>query len=194
MSLATGDGMSALETENIPLIDCLMRKISAPLDAARQTSLSIWALKTTMVLDVINPKNRGHFYTRAECEGLHLNRTIPEQSYVWIGAYSRSGLSADGTDSSLNLPDVPKAAKASVSTFIIGYLAIQVVTIHNEPEHKNAPIEDVVLKAGPWDKLLLNIWPVGTRAVTWPPPLSFTHSGPLSIARLMDRWRIGKSV
>ncbi len=186
--------MSALEKENIPLIGSLMQDIAAPLDESQQTLLSIWALKTAMVLDSVNAKERGHYYTRAECEALRLNRTIPDHTNVWIGAYSREGYSADGTILSLDLPSAPKAAKASLSTFVVGHLPIQVITIRPEPQHNNTRIEEVKIRPGQWDKLLLSIWPVEKRSIMWPPPLTFNNSGPQSIATLFARWRLGKQV
>ena len=67
----------------------------------------------------------------------------------------RSGYSADGTIVWLDFPNAPKAAKASVSTFVIGYLVIQVVSVHHEPEHENAPVRGVTIRDGEWDKLLV---------------------------------------
>lgn len=186
--------MSALEVENIPLLGCLMQDVSAPLDPAQQTSLSAWTLKTAMVLDAINAKQRGRFYAREECERLRLYRSIPDQTYIWIGAYLRRGYHADGTILTLDFPNAPKAAKAVVSTFVVGHLAIQAITIRPEPQHMNIRVEDVQIRAGQWDKLLLRIWPVGTRPATWPPTLTFTNRGPLSIAQLIHRWRVGKPV
>jgi len=184
--------MSALEVENIPVMGCLMQDIAAPLDAAQQTSLALWAVEKAMVLDAVNAKKRGRFFTRNECEALRLHRRIPEQTVVLIGAYSRSGYSADGTIVWLDFPNAPKAAKANVSTFVVGHLVIQVVTIHPEPEHKSVLVEEVTVRDGEWDNLLLRIWPVGTRPVMWPSPVTFTNSGPRSIATLQNRWRTGK--
>lgn len=185
--------MSALEAENIPAIGCLMQDIAAPLDAAQQTLLALWAVEKAMVLDAVNAKNRGHFFTRNECDALRLHRRIPDQTVVQIGAYLRSGYSADGTIVWLDFPNAAKAAKASVSTFVIGHLVMQVVTIHPEPEHKNVLVEGITGRGGEWDKLLLPIWPVGSRPVTWPPPAMFTNNGARSIAMLQNRWRTGKN-
>jgi len=187
-----GGWMSALESENIPIIGCLMQNTAKPLDAAQQTSLALWAVEKAMVLDAVNAKNRGHFFTRNECEALRLHRRIPDKTVVQIGAYGRSGYSADGTIVWLDFPNAPKAAKASVSTFVMGHLVIQVVTVHHEPEHENARVQGVTIRDGEWDKLLLPIWPVGTRPMTWPPQATFSNSGASSIATLQNRWRIGK--
>jgi hypothetical protein len=184
--------MSALESENIPIIGRLMENTATPLDAAHQTSLALWAVMKAMVLDAVNAKNRGHFFTQNECEALRLHRRIPGKTVVQIGAYVRKGYSADGTIVWLDFPNAPKAAKASVSTFVIGHLVIQVVTVHHEPEHENARVGTVAIGDGEWDKLLLPIWPVGTGPATWPPQATFGNSGPSSIATLQNRWRMGK--
>ena len=61
-------------------------------------------------------------------------RRNPDSGYsftktvIQIGAYVRKGYKADGTIVWLDFPNASKAAKASVSTFVIGHLAIQVVT------------------------------------------------------------------
>jgi hypothetical protein len=187
-----GGWMSALESENIPIIGRLMENTATPLDAAQQTSLALWAVMKAMVLDAVNGKNRGHFFTQNECEALRLHRRIPDKTLVQIGAYVRSGYSADGTIVWLDFPNAVKAAKASVSTFVIGHLVIQVVTVHHEPEHENAPVQCVTIRDGEWDQLLLPIWPVGARPVTWPLRTTFNNSGPSSIATLQNRWRMGK--
>jgi hypothetical protein len=189
-----GGWMSAVEVENIPAIGCLMQDIATPLDAAQQTSLALWAVQKAMVLDAVNAKDRGNFFTRAECEALKDSRTIPDQTYVWIGAYQRSGYSADGTIVSLNFPNAPNAAKASVTTFVIGHLAMQVVSVHPNDQHKNVRVGEVQLREGEWDTLLVQVWPVGTRPLSWPPPLTFTNGGKRSIATLLNRWRIGRAV
>jgi hypothetical protein len=153
--LCHGGWMSALESENIPIIGRVMENAATPLDAAQQTSLALWAVMKAMVLDAVNAKNRGHFFTRNECEALRLHRKIPDKTVVQIGAYVRSSYSADGTIVWLDFPNAPKAAKASVSTFVIGHLVIQVVTVHHEPEHENAPVQGVMIRDGEWDKLLV---------------------------------------
>jgi len=93
---------------------------------------------------------------------------------------------------SLDFPNSPKAAKGSVSTFVIGHLVVQVVTVHHEPERENVPVVTVSIGDGEWDKLLLRIWPAGTLPVAWPPQAMFANSGSSSILTLQNRWRLGK--
>ena len=190
--LCNAGWMSALEVENIPIIGRLMENTATALDATQQTSLALWAVMKAMVLDAVNAKKRGHFFTRNECETLRLQRKIPDKTVVQIGAYVRKGYSADGTIVCLDFPNAPKAAKGSVSTFVVGHLVIQVVTVHHEREHENARVGAVAIADGEWDKLLLPIWPVATAPATWPPHATFSNSGPRSIATLQTRWRMGR--
>src|SRR5882672_10108178 len=51
--------MSRLETENMPIIGPLMHDISIPLSLERQRSVALWAVKTAMVGDAVNKRDRG---------------------------------------------------------------------------------------------------------------------------------------
>ena len=68
---------------------------------------------------------------------------------------------------------------------------MQVATLHINVEsaHDDFPVQP---KPGDWGNMLIRIWPKERQTVTWPPNVSFTNGGPLGIAYLMDRWRIGE--
>ena len=185
--------MSELEGRNRPLIGCLMQDFSMPLDASQQESLALWTVKTAMVLDSINKRDRSSFYERADCENLRQHLTIPPKTTVWAGRYYRSGLAAFGTDLWLCLPDGPRGARACATTIIVGHLALQTLTIYRLPGYEQTSLS-ADSKVGQWTGLLIEVWPARTRPVDWPPPLTFTNSGGGSIATLMDRWKIGKAV
>lgn len=187
--------MSALEEKCIPLIGALVQNLSTPLDDSQQELLTTWALKTAMVTDSTN-KQRELFFERSEREKLRENYTIPDRTKVWVGRASNSSLAAIGTDVWIDTPPTLKVAKATATTIIVGHLVIQVFSIHILPDHlkNDAAISAVQPKPGPWDDTLTQIWPVDGRFVVWPPKLCFdtVGTGPLSIARLLDRWKIGK--
>jgi len=186
--------MSAIEQQSKPLIACLMQDISAPLDHSQQSSLTAWAMKTAMVLDAVNTRDRNLFYEKGECENLRLSSTIPPRTNIWIGRYSvRNSLGAFGTDLGIDMQGAPKAAKGCATTILVGHLAIQVLAVHVLPEYADRAVGQIAPKAGRWNDLLLNIWPIGSRPVRWPPPMSFMESGSLGIATLIGRWKIGKS-
>jgi len=186
--------MGDLEAQNIPLIGCLMQDIATPLDASQQFSLAAWTMKTAMVLDSVKGRKKSLFYERSECVRMRENHTIPDRTRIWIGRSSLSSLGAYGTDLAIVLPDTLKVGVGCATTIIVGHLAVQVLATHVFPEHEDKNIGDIPPKPGPWDEMLLPIWPIGSRPVTWPPLITFTNSGERSIARLMDRWRIGKAI
>lgn len=186
--------MSDLERQNIPLIGCLMQDIATPVDAAQQFSLAIWVMKTAMVMDSVKGRAKPLFYQRPECVRMREERKIPEKTQIWIGRYSAGGLGAIGTDLVVAKPHNPKAGLGCATTVIVGHLAVQVLAIHLDPADDVEDIVDIAPKAGPWDDLLLPIWPIGSRAIMWPPAVTFTNGGERSIAKLADRWRIGNAV
>lgn len=184
--------MSELETENIPLMGCLIQDISAPLDAVQQASLSAWTMKTVIVFDSVNRRTRTAFYERTECVNFRLNRTIPDRIHIWVGRSSiPTGLAAIGTDLHILMLDGLKVGMGCATTLVVGHLALQVLAMHIFSEHSDKDIGEMGSKPGRWDEMLSTIWPIRSRPVTWPPPVTFTNSGESSIATLMDRWRLG---
>jgi hypothetical protein len=186
--------MSDLEAQNIPLIGCLMQDIPAPLDASQQSLLAVWAIKTAMVLDSVKGRKKSLFYQRSECVAMREHHKVPERTRIWIGRSSVGGLGAYGTDLAIILPDMLKVGVGCATTIIVGHLAVQVLATHIFPEHQARNVGDIPPKAGNWDEMLHPIWPIGGRSIMWPPSITFTASGEHSIARLMDRWRIGRAV
>ena len=191
-----GGWMSDLEAASIPVIGNLMQDIALPLDTSQQTLLSTWAVKTAMVLDSTNTRERSAFHTKSECEQLRLASAIPAHTRVWIGRSALNGLHADGTDVGIDAPDKTRIANGNASTFIVGHLALQVFAVHPLPEHKDKYedriFNEVPSRPGPWDELLIQVWPASSRTVTWPPPRTFTGTGTrYHIGQLLYRWRMG---
>ncbi len=185
--------MSRLEARIKPLVGSLMQDISAPLDAEQQKDVSLWALKTAMVVEATKSRDIARCYQHADCEQLRLNSSVPPRTKIWLGRFSGSGLLATGTDIWLNVSEVPKAAHGCVTTIIVGHLAIQVLTTHIPAKYDNETI-NVSCKMGPWNELLIDVWSLAD-SVMWPPARSFTNDGgPLSFIALRDRWKIGKAV
>jgi len=185
--------MSRLEARIKPLVGSLMQDISAPLDAEQQKDVSLWALKTAMVVEATKSRDIARCYQHADCEQLRLNSSVPPRTKIWLGRFSGSGLLATGTDIWLNVSEVPKAAHGCATTIIVGHLAIQVLTTHIPAKYDNETI-NVSCKMGPWNELLIDVWSLAD-SVMWPPARSFTNDGgPLSFIALRDRWKIGKAV
>jgi hypothetical protein len=187
--------MSRVENKAKPIIGCMFEDLALPLDVQQQTLLSNWAVKTAMVLDSVkNPESNARFYLKAECATFRLKRTIPDRIRIWIGRSSLSALGAYGTDLAIVSPHSLKLGVGMATTVVVGHLAVQVLAMHIYAEHLAKNVEDIEPKPGNWDSMLVPIWPIGRHSVMWPPQITFTGSGQHSIARLMDRWRIGKAV
>jgi hypothetical protein len=187
-----GGWMHDLEELNIPLIGCLMQDLALHLDRKQQQLIAKWAIKTSMVQDAIYTKSRTLFYTALEREAARRNTSLPEFTRVWLGRLSFSTLSADGFDIALTLHDrrreVSEPADGCVSTFVVGHLVLQIITVHvPEKYDRQRPFEMTTVIDAPWDDLLIPIG--GTNAINWPPRLHFINGS--GITKLNHRLRGG---
>ena len=183
--------MSDLENLNIPIIGCLMQDITVPLGSDQQRSIAKWAVKTSMVQDAIIARKRELFFTKSERLTLRINTGFPLYTRVWLGRSSLSKLTASGTDHIGDINDGTKIlgiVNGCVHTFVVGRLVLEVATIH-APDKYNGRAFDVTPQVlGPWDDLLIPIWPID-KAVNWPPPLML--KGQRGISKLADRFNAG---
>jgi len=183
--------MSALESENIPHMKPMILDTPIILDEAQQRSVAAWGVKTAMVSDSMKGRNApNRFYEKAECVALRESRTIPELTRIWIGRVDEFNHLWDaGTDVSLMGSDGTRTGTASVHSFVAGHFVIQIVSGHRMAGYEGNI--QIPCKIGDWDSMLIPIWPVQEPTVSWPPKVSFTNGGPLGIAYLQDRWRLG---
>jgi hypothetical protein len=129
--------MSRLETSARNIIGALSQDISIWLDATKQETIARWTLKTAMVFESLTPAERIRCYGKPERQALRLALPLPPRTRVWIGRYSESGLGAFGTDIWTNIHEVPKAGNGCGTTFVIGHLIIQILTLHVPPEYED---------------------------------------------------------
>jgi len=187
--------MSDLESENIPLIGCMFHGLTVPLTEVQQHSVVAWAVKTTMVIESTKGRNAPNlFYEKSERVNLRVHRTIPNRTRIWIGTISGLHLGAFGTDITILANAQTRIGMGSVATIVVGHFVAQVVTMHINPDFTEKDVTDVQPKPGDWNSRLIKIWPKEPAGVIWPPSVAFTNGGPLGIAYLMDRWRIGGRV
>jgi hypothetical protein len=184
--------MSDLEQAVKPILSPLMFDISVSLDLPQQYTVVKWAVKTAMVHDG-SARQRPMRYEREMCESLRSRSTIPPRTTVWIARCSSPRAIAGAlVDTAHTVGDnVRIGARSCVMTLVLGYLAIQVLTVVPDPQYRNAAIP-LNPKAGPWDRTLIRLWPPRDRAVTWPQPETFLLSGDRSVFILFDRWRLGE--
>jgi hypothetical protein len=132
--------MSRLESKAKPIIGPLMHDLSYALDSSQQETVSVWAIKTAMVLEATNRRTRLTCYTQHECEQLRLHSSIPTRSLGWLGRFAASGLVATGTDIWLDIGGVSRAAHGCVTTIVVGHLALQFLTVHFPAKYDGEPL------------------------------------------------------
>jgi len=163
----------------------LLEDISITLDPDYQKLLAVWALKGAMIIDAEGNKPR--FFRNDECENFRKTRVIPNGTGIWIGRFTGRSLSAINGGAGLKTEDGVLLAQFHVFTVVIGHLAMQVLSLHEEPDQTNQTIELAPID-GKWEELLIQIWPKVTKKVIWPPSLSLSNYGPFPYGSLVYRW------
>ncbi len=177
--------MSRVETKCRPIMGNLLEDISITLDPDYQKLLAVWALKGAMIIDAEGNKPR--FFRNDECENFRKTRVIPNGTGIWIGRFTGRSLSAINGGAGLKTEDGVLLAQFHVFTVVIGHLAMQVLSLHEEPDQTNQTIELAPID-GKWEELLIQIWPKVTKKVIWPPSLSLSNYGPFPYGSLVYRW------
>jgi hypothetical protein len=116
-----------------------------------------------MVLQALDPEQEW-FYSEGEREQMRILRSVLHHTSVWIAKC-------------VNHKDIYSAAKnhstddgvkAFSVTMAFGFLAFQVVTVkppNTISAHANVTYE---VSDGPWDQILVPVWPVSEPAKSWP--------------------------
>jgi hypothetical protein len=180
--------MSQLEASVRPILGSMIQDVAVYLDPCQQRDISLWSVKTAMVLEGTKPQKSIRCYQSSDCASLRSKSLIPPRTRVWIARFARSGLLAHGAQYRLNFGELPAVGHGCVATIIVGHLAIQIISPYSPAKFDDQTLS-IPCKLGPWDQLLIPIWPVGS-TIMWPPSLSLTNdNGPLSYLTLRDRWR-----
>lgn len=123
--------MSDIENENKPHMLAMMNDRQVLLTPIQQKLLTRWAILKAMVLDGSSKRRLIKFYSDSERTGMKPPlRSIPVGTFAWIGRLSVSAFHAGLTDTFGEINKVPKAFHGCVTTIIVGYLVIQVFTVH----------------------------------------------------------------
>jgi hypothetical protein len=153
--------MHDLEQESIPVLGAMLHDISTPLDSPQQTTLARWSIKTAMVVEAVK-KGEDRFFTQTERGEIRANSAIPSRTNIWLGRYASSSIGAYGTDLGFDMPDAPHSGVGCVTTIIVGHVAVQVLALR-VPAQFSADRIVVNPRAGSWERLLVQVWPVQTR-------------------------------
>ena len=183
--------MSALEASNIPLIGNLMQDVAFSMNGFQQYQIATWAVKMSMIGDFIARSHRPLFFDQAEREQLRVATNIPMRTSVWL---ARFGLPDHIGFWGTNSWSLDRTVHAFITTVLVGYLVVQVVTLQCSKQWDGKDVE-VKPKSGPhpWPQMLTDIWPTKVSA-QWPPARSFKKDGNLSLLNLVRRYSYGENV
>jgi len=184
-TLCNNEWMSNLETQCIPAVGCLLEDISFALDCNNQSLVAMWATKIAIVLDSIE-ENPQKFYLKADCENLKNYKTIPPGTTIWMGRYFGRSLHTGAANFTALDQSVP-VADCSTMVIVVGHLILELLSVRHRPNCKR--VIQIEPNPGRWHELLVPIWPIISDRASWPPPLSFTNSGPFPIGSLVKRWK-----
>lgn len=178
--------MSNLESAVSKLVGPLSRDIEFWLTVEGQTLIARWAVKTSMVLESLDRRAYGKYgHAQQERDAIRSGTCLPARTQIWMGRYAQTGLGAFGDRFDLNVPKIPVICGGRKTNFIIGHLLIQAISIVAPAKYDHIAIP-LRVKAAPWRRALIQIWPA-TSQTRWPPPLSFSARGDLRVADLIDR-------
>lgn len=168
-----------------------MNDLTLRLDLEQQSIICRWAVKMAMVLEgTRGGTQESFFYDQSERRAFRSTWAIPIGTTVWIGRYAGSMFSyASAMDGSYDGSRVLRRADVFASTFVAGRLAFQILSLHLGAEHAARRHLLLFQNPGPWSETTLQIWPVASASLTWPPPSSFTDGEELtSIFSWEQRW------
>lgn len=173
--------MSRLENRVRPHLEPLLTGPRV-LDADAQTTISIWAVKTAMVLEGKDTDLKKG-YSQFQRERFRLRAEIPWRTSVWLAA------SADAhsfmSTKNRHMDATSKEISGVSSTMVFGAVALQVLTMRVPPEIGPNTLITTNVRQGPWSDATLQIWPA-REAATWPPSVGL--NGELGLNLLADRF------
>lgn len=176
--------MSNLEHANSRIIGPMLHDISIPLDPTQQWSIARWALKSSMVVEGIANQKQA-FYHQNEREDLR-HSIVPQNTFIWLGRYvGNHEISVAAMHLWSDIPGDPKVFHCYVTTVVFGYFVFQVFSAHVPYGHPRVGLNTV---PGPWNDVLISIWPANKTTIVWPSPLCFDDFS-FGISDLINRFR-----
>lgn len=176
------------ETENAakPIIERLLKDGTETIDRVQQEQLAVWAIKSAMVFEALRSE-KPMFYLSSERHTLRESRLLPRRTTIWIAkcvnqpnAYS-SALDLSGT-----VEETAQRVEAYVTTMAFGSLAIQVLSGRMPDGVPTTATITAELRPGPWDDVVLRIWPIAAGAIEWPRQMGL--DGDIGIEAFSERW------
>jgi hypothetical protein len=140
-----------------------------------QAAIARWAVKTAMIVEYMAKPEQRYFMQverSSVMNGAVLSRYLG--AHVWLGRYDSKNDGVLGLAASMTSED--RIPRAHISTFAVGRFVVQTLV-----ERSSIGRAIVAARPGPWDRLLIPIWPplplLHRTRMPWPPPLFITARG-----------------
>lgn len=173
--------MSGIEQNHAkPAMADLMLGRSVPVTTKRANSIALFAFKTAVILDHMNPERHIHFFPRQARNRFRDALKLPDNVTMWMAMFPQSregGCLA-------NYPTGKLGNTASVElyscTYVAGHLMFQVLA-------EIKPSGWVLNPASRFEGLIVKFWPSLDSEFQWPLKSIFQTTG--DIRRFSDRWK-----
>lgn len=176
--------MSQLESQSKHFLQPLITGKRCKLDISSQTTIAIWSMKTSMVLEALDqPSQRA--YTQQEREQLRTLYAMPWRTSVWLALSIHPSIFLSCKNRHLNADNEKDISGVSI-TMAFAHLVLQVLTIRVPRDVGPTTQVTTNVRRGPWDQATVQIWPAKPIQTEWPPALGL--SGEEGLDALADRF------
>ncbi len=159
--------MSRLEDAASRIIEPLFEHQQQTISARSLPILAAWAVKTAMVLEGLDPA-QPRLYSDSERIQLRLTHAIPQRACVWLAACVEQNTIYAEAEYLYGMKRSP-GLRGVATTMAFGSVAIQVLALRVPASVRDFTKVTIQLREGPWEEVLVPIWPVHQGNLTWPP-------------------------
>ncbi len=163
--------MSQLEVQTKRFLQPLLIGQPCSLDSTAQSTIALWSVKTAMVLEALDqPHLRA--YTQPECAQLRIQGAIPWRTSIWLATSLDSTYFMSSKHRHLDTHKASQISGVSI-TMAFAHVVLQVFTIRLPRDVGPTTRVTANVRRGPWEQATIQIWPVQSTQVSWPPSSGF---------------------
>lgn len=173
--------MSELEQAVSPILQPLLTGQECSIAVSGQAVISLWAVKTAMVLEALDPIEK-RAYDEIQCARLRERAAIPWRTSIWLAPSLDPAWFMSTKNRHVG---ASQAVIGASTTMAFGHVAVQVLTMR-VPETVGPQTEVTTdVRRGPWPQTTVQIWPPRV-AFNWPPAMAV--QGEAGLDALADRF------
>jgi hypothetical protein len=154
--------MSNIESQHAKpsMTDLMVGKQNVPISQSRAHSIALFAFKTAVIMDHVNPSRHIHFFSRKVRYRFRETRDIPPNVMMWMAGHldaKHGGCFSIYHNGQYGPADI----HLYVCNYVVGHLAFQVVA------EQGATFLALSPKPG-YENLAVGFWPTVPNGLVWP--------------------------